>query len=125
MDLRRGDRRALLRRAPEANLHDGHQPPYRAVVILAAVTVRNWRRIRARLALAGIINPLQQLELHPLLDIVEGFLEENKDSKELSELRRDLYKPDPTETGPVAGFTPGEEMSSFRAMQAQFGALKR
>jgi hypothetical protein len=73
--------------------------------------------------LAGITDPLRQLGLHQLLDIVEGILEEGKDSKELARMRRDLYKPDPKESGPVAGFTRDDEMSGFRAMQAQFGSL--
>ncbi|MGI5216251.1 DUF7240 domain-containing protein [Nocardia sp. CA-290969] len=123
MDLRRGDRRELLRRSDETDHDAGHEPPYRAAAILAAVTIKNWRQLRARLALAGITDPLRQLGMHQLLDIVEGILEEGKDSKELARLRRDLYKPDPTETGPVAGFTPDEEMSSFRSMQAQFAAF--
>ncbi|WP_432760985.1 DUF7240 domain-containing protein [Nocardia cyriacigeorgica] len=125
MDVRRIDRREVLRRAPQGSGGAGHRPPYRAVVILAAVTLRNWRRIRARLALAGITQPLRQLELHALLDIVEAMMEEGMDSKQLTDMRADLYKPDPEAKVDPAGFTPRDEMASFRAMQARFAGFKR
>lgn len=74
--------------------------------------------------MAGIAQPLQQLELHALLDIVEAMLEEGMDKKQLAALRRDLYRPEPGQPT-VAGFTPAEEMKSFRAFQAQLASLRR
>ncbi|WP_425303177.1 hypothetical protein [Nocardia wallacei] len=68
--------------------------------------------------------PLQQLELHALLDIVESMLEEGMDKKQLEALRRDLYRPEPGQRQ-VAGFTPAEEMKTFQAFQARLAGLRR
>lgn len=63
---------------------------------------------------------MRRLTLHQLLDVVETMIEENLDSKQLADLRRSLYRPEPGQTR-VAGFEAHEEMQGFRQMQAMFG----
>lgn len=80
---------------------------------LAQVTARSWRQIRARLAMAGVPDPLRQLpSMHALLDVTEMLLMEGcKDQAERDKLRNQLYRPGPGE--PAEGFDADEEMSLF------------
>lgn len=51
-------------------------------------------------------------------------IEEGLDSKQLAEVRRDLYRPEPGQRR-VGGFTAREEMSGFTSLQAQLAGLSR
>lgn len=72
--------------------------------------------------MAGITDPLQQLDLHALLDVVEMLIEETLDKEGLEKLRRDLYRPEAGAPDP-AGFTPKEELAGFAAFRASLASL--
>lgn len=76
--------------------------------------------MRARLALAGITDPLRQLgSLHAVLDVIEHMATENADEKHLDSLYASLYRPDPRDAGTDSGMAEAE--SSFDAFLAMAG----
>ena len=78
---------------------------------LTAATAHHWRTIRARLALAGIPDPLNTLpDMHALLDVTEDVLTSSMDAAEVSKLHTSLYRPEPGQQ-----FDPEESDESFDA----------
>lgn len=68
---------------------------------LARAAVHSWRTVRAKLALAGIASPLNDLtSLYAVLDVVEQLAVEAKVNEGGDALQRfyyELYKPDAVE----------------------------
>ena len=101
-----------------------HRSPYKAVVTLCVTTAAHWRTLRAKLMLAGIADPLNDLpDLHALLDVAEVLMLESLDEKDRDKLLNQLYAPDFTPNGDgykaaPAGFDEEDQMASFDAFAA-------
>lgn len=92
---------------------------------LCAFTLRNWRTIKAKLALGGVITPLQQFKsMHDILDVAEYIWFENQTAEKLEEIQSVLYKVDLKKKATPDAFTRDAEMSGFKAFQGQFNSLK-
>lgn len=68
---------------------------------LALAARNSWRMVRAKLASAGVADPLRDIPtLHQLLDVVEAMAVEAKSIDGQDAVERfyfELYKPEPTE----------------------------
>ncbi|WP_458368114.1 DUF7240 domain-containing protein [Rhodococcus ruber] len=98
-------------------VHRGDLAPYPAVVALAQATTEQWPRLRARMVLAGIHDPLRMLGFHQLLDVVEQLILETMTPEERQKYMRQMYPPPPmpdpdTET-PPPGWSRDDEMAAF------------
>jgi hypothetical protein len=77
--------------------------------------------VRARLALAGIANPMELPSMHVILDTVEQMLREScQDPIEWERLQTQLYMPD-RDDPEQAGWGEQEQLESFDAFMGAVG----
>ena len=107
----------------EAVCRWGTARPWPAVATLVVHTAHHWRDVRAKLALAGIPDPLTLPSMHTLLDIVETIAVESmanaRDGKtKVERFYHALYRPRVVKGRrlvPPSGFSDADTEASFDA----------